>query len=76
MSLYYDVYQAMNSEHQSELDGSEYLGDGVYIKQENSIGWFILFTSDGMKTTNKIFLGPEVCQLLTEYLTKNQPTTE
>jgi len=37
-----------------------YLGDGVHVKEEN--GMVKLFTSDGLRETNTIYLEPDVVE--------------
>lgn len=52
------------------IPGPSYLGDGVYIKAS---GWGTcvdLTTSDGVETTNKIVLEPEVMRALQRYMTE------
>ena len=51
------------------IPGPAYLGDGVYIKAS---GWGTcvdLTTSDGLETTNRIVLEPEVMRALYRYMT-------
>lgn len=45
----------------------EYIGDGVYV-EINEGGQIVLTTEDGIKTTNIIYLEPEVYAALTEYV--------
>lgn len=39
-----------------------YLGDGVYAEQKD--GRLVLTTEDGIRTTNEIFLEPEIIDAL------------
>ncbi len=41
------------------LTNERYLGDAVYIGQD-SLGWWVMYTSDGYEVTNKIVLEPAV----------------
>jgi hypothetical protein len=50
-----------------------YLGDGVYIEEQEFR--FKLFTSDGLRETNHIFLEVETATALVEWLTKNHAQT-
>ena len=44
----------------------KYLGDGVYL---DSDGYhYILYTSDGVRETNRIYLDPSVAKALKEIL--------
>lgn len=43
-----------------------YLGDGVYIMYDGFS--LILTTEDGIRTTNRIFMEPEVYQALLNYV--------
>jgi hypothetical protein len=45
-----------------------YLGDGVYAEIER--GEIVLTTEDGINTTNRIVLEPEVLAALLRYLVK------
>jgi hypothetical protein len=47
-----------------------YLGDGVYAKREGEC--VVLATSDGLSTTNRIVLEPDVLERFSEFL---EPTT-
>lgn len=44
-----------------------YLGDGVYASFDGFAIW--LTTENGIVTTNRICLEPEVCQALSEFIT-------
>lgn len=48
------------------MSGKRYLGDGVYA--ERDYGGVTLTTWNGIETTNKIFLEPEVAVELQQYL--------
>lgn len=43
-----------------------YLGDGVYVEFDGFALW--LTTENGIATTNRICLEPEVCQALSEFI--------
>jgi hypothetical protein len=43
-----------------------YLGDSVYV--DFSYGQFVLTTEDGVRTTNTIFLEPEIYEALVAYV--------
>jgi hypothetical protein len=45
----------------------EYLGDGCYVKLHES-GQVVLFTTDGISTTNSVFLEPEVLRSFKEWI--------
>ena len=45
-----------------------YLGNGVYVETDGF--GLVLTTSNGKQTTNIIYLEPQMCQNLVEYLTK------
>lgn len=46
----------------------EYLGDGLYVEYD---GWqFRLFASNGLGTTNEVFLEPDVLAAFQRYITK------
>lgn len=54
-----------------ELTNQEYIGDGVYIGQDNlGITWII--TSNGMQTTNAICMELAVLLGLVNYLIQNK----
>lgn len=46
----------------------KYLGDGVYVKYTGEE--IILSTSDGINTTNKIYLNVEILSALSEFIKK------
>ncbi len=50
------------------MDNATYLGDGVYIKTHQ--GQLLLYTANGIEVTNKIYLEPEVAELLVNYINK------
>jgi len=43
-----------------------YLGDSVYVKIEDGV--VVVYTDNGIKETNKIFLDPDVVEKLVSYL--------
>lgn len=43
----------------------EYIGDGVYVTHDGYS--FILTTENGIKTTNIIYLEPELIDMLNDY---------
>ena len=46
-----------------------YLGDGVYIKQDEKDQLsFVLYTNDGIRDTNTIYLDPDVQSRLLQYI--------
>lgn len=46
-----------------DTDGSEYIGDGAYVKWDGNA--FIVFTHNGIQTTNKVYLEiPEMKKLI------------
>ena len=47
-----------------------YVGDGVYV--ENDGYGLDLTTSDGVRTTNRIYLEPEVWRALVRYVENNR----
>ena len=47
-----------------------YLGDGAYVKL-NEYGQIVLFTSDGVTTTNTICFEPELLLAFQEWLRRN-----
>ena len=49
----------------TDSSGTTYLGDGVYVK-EDGYG-LVLSTEDGVRTTNTIWLEPEVWYALKAY---------
>jgi hypothetical protein len=44
-----------------------YLGDGVYVEM-NEAGQIVLTAEDGIKATNTIYLEPEVCTALVQFI--------
>jgi hypothetical protein len=48
-----------------------YLGDGAYVETGSYFGEIVLTTSDGIRTTNAVVLGPDECSLLIEFI-KNE----
>jgi hypothetical protein len=60
-------------------EGKAYLGDGAYVEFDGFALW--LTTEDGLRTTNRICLEPEVYGALTEYVARlteraARPTTD
>ncbi|HEY1645145.1 MAG TPA: hypothetical protein VGF75_02050 [Candidatus Saccharimonadales bacterium] len=56
---------------EDKMRDAEYLGDGVYAKL-NEINQVILFTYDGIQTTNIIYLEPELVGVLKQWLERNK----
>ena len=59
------------SEHDTE-EPEEYLGDGVYIKIEVTygLGRLLLYTSNGIDITNRIYLEGSVTTGLIDFINK------
>lgn len=49
------------------MQGEMYIGDGVYVRFEQQ-GGLLLWTSNGLVTTNSICLEPEVWRALVEFV--------
>jgi hypothetical protein len=49
------------------IGDTHYLGDGAYVRWDQ-FGVLVLFTTDGVRITNQIFLEPEVLDALQAYL--------
>lgn len=57
-----------------ELEGAEYLGDGLFIKHTK---WEItLFAHNGIRATDKVHLGPDELKRFQTYLAKNRLTAD
>lgn len=50
-----------------------YLGDGAYVEFDGYA--LVLTTEDGLRTTNRIVLGPEVYAALLAYVSRLKATT-
>jgi hypothetical protein len=46
----------------------EYLGDGAYVETGSYMGEVVLTTSNGIRTTNTIVLGPGELKVLSEFI--------
>lgn len=61
-------------QHEENQMDKTYLGDGVYIEQ-NDCGQVVLTTSDGLSNTNTIYLEPEVVRAMEEWFQGNAKGT-
>ena len=65
----------MSDEPESDVERrrslGQYLGDAVYIRNEEYR--IVLFTHNGVYSTNSIYLEPDVARSLKEYLNRIMP---
>ena len=55
----------------SHTKGDQYLGDGLYVSFD---GYQVrLYASNGMETTNEVYLDPHVLDAFTSYLKTIKP---
>ena len=58
----------------AESPYSDYLGDGVYVRED---GWHVwLVTFDGYRETNKVALDPDVLESFLKYIEKRKKRIE
>jgi len=54
------------------IKSAVYLGDGAYVMAGSYQGEVILFTSDGINTTNQVVLGPNEVKALIIWIKESQ----
>lgn len=53
------------------MEDTEYLGDGLYVRLESN-NQVVIFSSNGIQTTNIVYLDPEVLGAFKKWLQRNK----
>jgi len=61
------IRQTKERQTMTDENEEEYLGDGAYARLD-SRGWVVIYTSNGIHTTNEVVLEPDVLHAFERWL--------